>query len=83
MENANSSSVKYFSNAKLNHIQNTHVIPHQERSECRQFIAFPYPPYVRKEGYVMLMTQHHSASAQKQENCFFFIRPVQQIHILS
>ena len=39
MENANSSSVKYFSNAKLNHLQNTHVIPHQERSECRQCIA--------------------------------------------
>ena len=35
-------------------------------------LPFPYPQYVRKEGYVMLMTQHHSASAQKQENCFFF-----------
>ena len=35
-------------------------------------LPFPYPQYVRKEGYVMLMTQHHSASAQKQENCFFY-----------
>ena len=47
-------------------------------------LPFPYTQYVRKEGYVMLMTQHHSASAQKQENCFvFFIRPEEQIHILS
>ena len=35
-------------------------------------LSFPYPQYVRKEGYFMLMTQHHSASAQKQENCLFF-----------
>ena len=34
-------------------------------------LSFPYPQYVRKEGYVVLMTQHHSASSQKQENCFF------------